>query len=656
MATAVARAAQQTQEAVQAQVASQIRWIADDLPKMLKQQAEKALLQLGEFQPMDAATAAEGPPPPGMPVGAADGAPALVPGTGPKTELEAPAGPPSGASPGKNPPSASAAQPPLAEQPFWALAEPDLVGVTAASAPDDMAEQAGESASERTPLERARSDLLAAAQRAEQAQRANGGAGWEQAQAELLQAAAAVVANAGALTGTAPPFGSPGLAAAAAAAPGSVWPWSGPYGHELPPQWSMPGAMPGAMPGPMPGASVHAPPPWAAPWGRAAWGETPPWGCHPSSWPDAAHSHASQMQWAAASAAQPLRPQTATATRPARWPVTGPPPESSYAGGHAGSSAMVDDGMGTPDAGSASDVDGRAVAGKASGYRMASMLDASPRLFSPCAYSPSTFDAPAQLLAVGPGPDFDSAPSPTQADAPRGAPFADDVSADAPAAENVAASRPNFATRSKGGGFFNKNSGAAVQASSLPSPAPQQSLRRLTPCARARAPRSRSAVPPCLQSPRPPRIASAPPSTNRACWRLFRARRPQRRCHRAPRSRATRPRASEGRCTQSASRPTRRVHLALRSRRTGNHSCHPPRRHRSPHTRGMRLRLSPRPHSICSRSCHSTRTSKSEPLWNPQTAFLFLHGLGEAAVHYLGETVPMLRACLLSLHSPCIAT
>ena len=473
MATAVARAAQQTQEAVQAQVASQIRWIADDLPKMLKQQAEKALLQLGEFQPMDAATAAEGPPPPGMPVGAADGAPALVPGTGPKTELEAPAGPPSGASPGKNPPSASAAQPPLAEQPFWALAEPDLVGVTAASAPDDMAEQAGESASERTPLERARSDLLAAAQRAEQAQRANGGAGWEQAQAELLQAAAAVVANAGALTGTAPPFGSPGLAAAAAA-PGSVWPWSGPYGHELPPQWSMPGAMPGAMPGPMPGASVHAPPPWAAPWGRAAWGETPPWGCHPSSWPDAAHSHASQMQWAAASAAQPLRPQTATATRPARWPVTGPPPESSYASGHAGSSAMVDDGMGTPDAGSASDVDGRAVAGKASGYRMASMLDASPRLFSPCAYSPSTFDAPAQLLAVGPGPDFDSAPSPTQADAPRAAPFADDVSADAPAAENVAASRPNFATRSKGGGFFNKNSGAAVQASSLPSPAPQQ--------------------------------------------------------------------------------------------------------------------------------------------------------------------------------------
>ena len=440
---------------------------------MLKQQAEKALLQLGEFQLTDAAAAAEVPPPSGMPVGAADAAPALALGTGPKTELEAPAGPPSGASPGKNPPSASAAQPPLAEQPFWALAEPDLVGVTAASAPDDMAEQAGESASERTPLERARSDLLAAAQRAEQAQRANGGAGWEQAQAELLQAAAAVVANAGALTGTAPPFGNPGLAAAAAAAPGSVWPWNGPHGHELPPQWSMPGAMLGAMPGAMPGASIHAPPPWAPSWGGAAWGETSPWGCHPSSWPDAAHSHASQMQWAAASAAQPLRPQTATATRPARWPVTGPPPESSYASGHAGSTVMVDDGMGTPDAGPAGDVNGRAAAGKASGYRMASMLDASPRLISPCAYSPSTFDAPAQLLAVCPGPDFDSAPSPTQAEASRGAPFAD-ASCDAPAAENVAASRPNFATRSKGGGFFNKNSGGTVQVSSRSSPVPPQ--------------------------------------------------------------------------------------------------------------------------------------------------------------------------------------
>ena len=413
---------------------------------MLKQQA---LFRLGEFQPMDTAAAAEESPPSGLPVGAADAAPALAPGTGPKTELEAPASPPNGASPGKNQPSASA---PLAEQPFWALAEPDPVSVTAASAPDHVAEQAGESASERTPLERARSDLLAAAQRAEQAQRANVGAGWEQAQAELLQAAAAVVANAGALTGTAP-FGNPGLAAVAAAS-GSVWPRNGPYGHELPPQWSMPGAMPGAMPGVMPGASVHAPPPWAAPWGSAAWGETSPWGCHPSS--------------------QPLRPQPATATRPARWSVTGPPTESSYASGLAGFSVMVDDGMGTPGAGSAGDVDGRAVAGKASGYRMASMLDASPRLCSPCAYSPSTFDAPAQLLAVGPGPDFDSAPSPTQAEASRCAPFADDVSSDAPAAENVAASRPNFATRSKGGGFFNKNSGGTVQVSSHPSPDPQQ--------------------------------------------------------------------------------------------------------------------------------------------------------------------------------------
>ena len=182
----------------------------------------------------------------------------------------------------------------------------------------------------------------------------------------------------------------------------------------------------------------------------------------------------------------------------------------------------------------------------------------------------------------------------------------------------------------------------------------------MTPCVRARAsPRSRSAVPPCLQSPRPPRIANTPPSTSRACWRLSRARRPQRRCHRALRSRATRPRASEARTQRPARalrRPTRRVHLALRSRRTGNHSYHQPRRHRSPHALGMCLRPSPRPHSICSRSCHSTRTLKSEPLSNPQTAFLFLHGLGEAAVHYLGETVPMLRACLPSLHSPCIAT
>ena len=487
MAAAVARAAQQTQEAVQAQVESQIRWISDDLPKMLKLQAEKALHQLGEFQPMDAAAAADGPPPSGMPVGAADAASALAPGTGPETELEAPASPPNGASPGKSLPPASAAQPPLVEQPFWALAEPEPVSVTAASAPDDAADQARESAS--TPLERARSDLLAAAQRVEQAQRAKAGAGWEQAQAELLQAAAAVVANAGALTGTAPPFGNPGLAAA----PGGVWPWNGPHGHELPPQWSMSGAMPGAMPGATPGPSAHAPPPWAAPWASAAWGETSPWGCHPSSWPDAAHSHASQMQWAAASAAQPLRPQTASAARP----VTGPPPlESSCASGR---HAMVDDGKGTPDAGSAGDVDGRAAAGKASGFRMASMLDASPRLFSPCAYSPSTFDAPAQLLTVGPGPDFDSAPSPMQAaEASRANPSADDVSSDAPAAENVAASRPNFATRSKGGGFFNKNSAGAVQVSSPPGPAPQQGLRRLTPlraCACFPQPFRRSAVP-----------------------------------------------------------------------------------------------------------------------------------------------------------------
>ena len=134
MAAAVARAAQQTQEAVQAQVESQIRWISDDLPKMLKLQAEKALHQLGEFQPMDAAAAADGPPPSGMPVGAADAASALAPGTGPETELEAPASPPDGASPGESLPPASAAQPPLVEQPFWALAEPEPVSVAAASA------------------------------------------------------------------------------------------------------------------------------------------------------------------------------------------------------------------------------------------------------------------------------------------------------------------------------------------------------------------------------------------------------------------------------------------------------------------------------------------------------------------------------------------
>ena len=62
----------------------QIRWISDDLPKMLKLQAEKALHQLGEFQPMDAAAAAEGPPPSGMPAGAADAASALAPGMDPR--------------------------------------------------------------------------------------------------------------------------------------------------------------------------------------------------------------------------------------------------------------------------------------------------------------------------------------------------------------------------------------------------------------------------------------------------------------------------------------------------------------------------------------------------------------------------------------------
>lgn len=51
MAAAVAQAVQQTQDAVQAQVASQIRWIADDLPALLKQQAGKALRQLDGLQP-----------------------------------------------------------------------------------------------------------------------------------------------------------------------------------------------------------------------------------------------------------------------------------------------------------------------------------------------------------------------------------------------------------------------------------------------------------------------------------------------------------------------------------------------------------------------------------------------------------------------------
>ena len=422
---------------------------------MLRQQAEKALLQLGEFQSVriDAAAATEGPPLSGVSAGATDDA----------TQAD----PPKAASPDTNPPVASAPEAPLAEHPFWALPESDVVDVTAASAPDDAAEP-GVSVSERTPFERARSDLLAAAQRAEQAQRADGGAAWEQAQAELLRAAAAVVANAGALTGPSP-HGNPHFAA------GSVWPYNhGPAGHELPPQWSMQGG------------NVHALPPWAAPLGGAPWGDMSPWGYHPSSWPDAARMHALQMQWPAASAAQPLQPQTSAAPRAAARPATGPPPESSYASGHAGSFAMVDDGMSTPGASSAGDVDGRTVAGRA--HRMASTGDASPRLFSPCAYSPSTFDEPAPLLAVGPGPEFDSAPSPMHAEARHGgAPFADDSSTvagiaaadeqpsgstDAPATENVAASRPNFATRSKGGGFFNKSNTGAVQVSVLASNTP----------------------------------------------------------------------------------------------------------------------------------------------------------------------------------------
>lgn len=126
MAAAVAKAVQQTQDAVQAQVASQIRWIADDLPALLKQQAGKALRQLDGLQPTIARGEALGQT-------HEDGG-----GTA--------ADPMSG--------EAAAAAAAVVERPFWALPEAEVPVSGAAEGTTGQAVAAGD-ASEATPLEAA---------------------------------------------------------------------------------------------------------------------------------------------------------------------------------------------------------------------------------------------------------------------------------------------------------------------------------------------------------------------------------------------------------------------------------------------------------------------------------------------------------------------
>lgn len=528
MAAAVVRAAQETQDAIQAQVSSQIRWIADDLPAVLRQQAEKALHQLGGLQPTGAADG----------IGARPDARAGTDASGTHNPDPHPLARGSATSPATSP--ARQAAPLIVERPFWALSEADVPSSTTAEEPSQNEPAVSDTAShELSSLDRARSNLLAAAQRAEQARRSTGGVGWGKAQTELLHAAEALVSSAGALTASPPP----GMQGAAA------WQWNAlnATGPSVPP-WAALGT-----------TESQAMPPWAAP--------APPWGAPPSCWPMADARSAQPMPpWAVAAAVQhPEGPRPHTAP-PLRHPT-----EPSY--GTVGHASNFGHATGT--AGRAEWSEEHQTIDETAGCRSTVSIahgGDSPRLLSPCAYSPSTFDAPAPRLpdvpparssalastdgsdamaeglarptSAGRVPSSDAASVPANRagvppsdasghggriehqlclpiDAAVSATSAPSPEQPGESTKSVAASRPNFATRSKAGGFFNKNStfGAALQARSAPSHGFPGMRRPLTGSPGAGSRLGGTRCPP--SQPRRP-TASAPTQRDPAWWRPFR--------------------------------------------------------------------------------------------------------------------------------------